>query len=92
MRHDKDRSSKWLLRNHGPALLRLDDVTDVVSCRAVPAEVVQPRQLPDGLLEVVRSSQPRPVHFVTEIATYPEKRVVEQLRRDALTVFLDRNI
>jgi len=36
--------------------------------------------LPDGLLEVVFVRDPRPVAFVVEIATYPERRVVQQLR------------
>src|SRR5947209_5127502 len=47
-----DRSSKWLIDHYAAAMLRLAGITDVISCRPVPGEVVQPRQLPDGLLEV----------------------------------------
>jgi hypothetical protein len=46
-----DTSSKWLLEHQGRAIALLGGLRDVISCRARQAEVVQPRQLPDGLLE-----------------------------------------
>lgn len=48
MREPYDRSSKWLLTHHGGAMLRLGGITNIVSCRALSAEVVQPRQLPES--------------------------------------------
>lgn len=45
-----DKSGKWLLEFQGRALVTLGGARDVVSCRALKAEVVQPSQLPDGLL------------------------------------------
>src|ERR1700730_12685787 len=85
-----DRSSKWLIENHGDAILRRAGVRDVVTCRALQAELVQPGQLPDGLLEVETASRPEPDLYVVEIATYPEERLIRQLVRDALLVYLNR--
>lgn len=85
-----DRSSKWLLDHHGASVLRLAGVTDVVSCRTVQPEVVQPRQTPDGLLEVRFAGRNDPDYFLIEIATDPQRRVSEQVLRDVLLVYLDR--
>jgi hypothetical protein len=92
MRDDKDRSSKWLIDHHGDSILRLSGVEGFRGWRPVPADVVQPRQLPDGLLEVTFPDQEVPDAFVVEIATYPERRVEEQAVRDAMLVFLDRRV
>src|SRR5207249_1624607 len=48
----------------------------------------QPRQLPDGLIEAEMRGREEPVLFLVEMATYPEKRVVEQMRGNALQVVL----
>jgi len=64
----------------------------VQSWRPLQAEVVQPRQLPDGLLEVHLEGQAEPSLFVVEIATYPEPRLAEQIIRDVMLVYLDRRV
>jgi hypothetical protein len=87
-----DRSSKWLVQHHGDALLRLAGITKVASWRPLQAELVQPAQLPDGLLEVQIEGRGNPTLFVLEIATYPEKRLIRQVVRDALLVYLNREI
>jgi hypothetical protein len=87
-----DRSSKWLLDHHADSLLRLAGIDRVESWRALPAEVVQPRQLPDSILEVQMPGQTEPDLFIIEIATYPERRVTEQVLRGALLLYLDRRI
>lgn len=87
-----DRSSKWLIQHHGDSILKLAGVEEVVSWRALPAEVVQPGQLPDGVIEVQHADSEEPAWYVVEIATYPERRVQDQLLRDALLVFLDRRV
>ena len=92
MRDDKDRSSKWMIDHHGDGLLQLAGVTGFRAWRAVQPEVVQPRQLPDGLLEVFFPDQETPDLFLVEIATYPERRAEEQALRDALLVYLDRRV
>ena len=51
-RHKFDKSTKCLIQKHGNGLLYLDGVRQVRSWRALQAELVQPRRLPDGLLEV----------------------------------------
>ncbi|OAI42273.1 hypothetical protein AYO40_00065 [Planctomycetaceae bacterium SCGC AG-212-D15] len=90
MRDDYDRSSKWILQHHGNAVLMLGGVRDIRSWRPLQADVVQPRQLPDGLLEAACGDEGTADLYVVEIATYPEDRVAEQALRDAIMVFLDR--
>src|SRR5215475_12659545 len=51
-RQDFDKSSKWMLQHHARGILFLGGIREVRQCRALQAEVVQPRRLPDGLLEV----------------------------------------
>jgi len=91
-----DRSGKWLFQHHGGAILKLGGVERIKSWRAAQAEVVQARQLPDGLLEVEferaagAQSDPVPGLYVVEIATYPERRLHEQIARDVASVYLDR--
>src|SRR5436190_22793920 len=90
--HDYDRSSKWLIQHHGDSILRLGGITDIKSWRPLQAEVVQPRQLPDGLLEVQFLGQERADYFLTEIATYPEERLDEQVLRGSMLVYLARRV
>jgi hypothetical protein len=90
MHDDYDRSSKWLIQHHGDAILRLAGVEDIESWRALQAEVVQPKQLPDGLLEVVLRGQEHPSLYIAEVATYPADRTQEQSLRDAMLVYLAR--
>jgi hypothetical protein len=75
--HDYDRGSKWMIEHFGASILRLAGVHDVTAWRALQAEVVQPRQLPDGLLEVRLAGRTEPDLFVLELATYPEPRLRE---------------
>ncbi len=81
-----DPSSKWLLEEHGAAILYLADATAVRSCKAVKAEVVQPRKLPDGLLEVRLAERKEAVLVLVEVATDPEPRVAGQLADDVRLV------
>jgi hypothetical protein len=90
--HDYDRSSKWLIQHHGDSILRLGGLRNVRSWRPLQAEVVQPRQLPDGLLEVQLQDQAEPSLVVVEIATYPEPMLSEQVVRDVMLVYLDRRV
>jgi hypothetical protein len=90
MREDKDRSGKWLLERHGDSALRLAGVTGFRAWRAVAAELVLPKQTPDGLLEVTFPDRPEPYPFLIEIATFPERRAEEQALRNALALYLQR--
>jgi hypothetical protein len=90
--HEYDKSSKWLIQHHGDSILRLAGVRDIRAWRPLQAELVQPRQLPDGLLEVELADRQGEDLFLLEIATYPEKRVHEQALRDLIMVLMARGI
>ena len=62
-------------------------VSGIRSCRALQAEVVQPRQLPDGLLEVVFEARTKPDHVLVEFATFPEKRLLDQAFDDLMLTY-----
>jgi hypothetical protein len=88
--HDYDKTSKWLIQHHGDSILRLAGVRDVVAWRPLQAELVQPRQLPDGLLEVRCAGQAEPDLYLLELATYPERRLRDQVLGDVALAYLDR--
>ncbi len=90
MRDPYDRSTKWLITHQAAALLHLGGATGFTSCRPLQGEVVAPRRLPDGLLEVGFPDAKELDLFVVEISTYPERRAEQQARDDALLVLLDR--
>jgi hypothetical protein len=71
-------------------MLWLAKVGRIENWRPAQAEVVQPRQLPDGLLEVRLQGELRDDLFLLELATYAERRVGKQLTRDLMLVYLDR--
>ena len=85
-----DKSSKWLIQHHGDSMLRLAKVKNIRAWRPAQAEVVQPRRLPDGLLEVRLEDETEDDLFLLEVATYPERRVGKQLTGDLMLVYLDR--
>ncbi|HEV3237978.1 MAG TPA: hypothetical protein VGZ25_13385, partial [Gemmataceae bacterium] len=87
-----DKSSKWLIQHHGDSILRLAGLTNVSFWRPLQAEVVQPRRLPDGLLEVRLAGETEADLFLLELATYPDRRVAEQIVRDTMLVYLDRGV
>jgi hypothetical protein len=90
--HEYDKSGKWLIQHHGDSILRLAGVNDIESWQPLQAELVQPRRLPDGLIEVRRRGESDTDLYVLEIATYPEARVVEQVVRATALVYLDRQV
>jgi ribosomal protein S17E len=87
-----DRSSKWLIDHHGDQILRLGGVEDVTAWTALAAEVVQPRQLPDGLLEVERRGRPKRELFLVEIETYADRAIDEQVMDDVMLVYQARRV
>jgi hypothetical protein len=90
--HEYDKSSKWLIQHHGDSILRMAGIVGIEAWRPLQAEVVQPRQLPDGLIEALLQGQLEPSLFVLELATYPEARIAEQVLRDMTLVYLDRRV
>jgi hypothetical protein len=92
MRHDKDRSGKWLLGHHGDSILRLSGITGFTACRAAQAEIVAPRRLPNGLLDVVFPGDLGLTPFLVEIVAYSDSRADDQVLDDVLLVALDRQV
>jgi len=90
--HEYDKSSKWLIQHHGDSILRLGGAHDIGSWRALQAELVQSRHLPDGLIEVDRPNLQAPDLYVVEIYTYPDMRAIDQIVNDVASVYLDRKI
>jgi hypothetical protein len=89
---DYDANSKWMIRHHGDSILRLAGARGIRSWKAVQAEPVHPRRLPDGMIEVRRRGQPQPVLYVLEVSAYPYARLARQAADDALLVYLVRGI
>ncbi len=85
-----DRSGKWMIQHQGNLILYFGRIHDIEEWRTSQAEVVQPRKLPDGLLEVRRRGQQNFHPVIVEIETYPEKRTVEDLIDDVMLVYQDR--
>ncbi len=82
-----DKSSKWLIQHHGGSILRLAGIEKIATWRPAQAEVVQPSQMPDGLLEVRLEGEAHDDLFLLEVSTYPERRVEDQLTRDLMLVY-----
>ena|SRR5258706_7866965 len=87
-----DRSSKWLIEHHGDQILRLAGVEDVIAWRPLVAEVVQPRQLPDGLLEVERRGRSNRDLYLIEIESYADRQIDEQVMDDVTLIYQARRV
>jgi predicted transposase YdaD len=87
-----DPSSKWMLEEQGASILYLAGERNVLSCRARKAEIVQPRKLPDGLLEARLPAKAEPSLYLVEVTTYPEERVVQQVQDDIRLVRQARGV
>jgi hypothetical protein len=92
MRQRYDASSKWLIETFARELLRLAGVGPVASVKVLPGELVQSRQLPDGLIEVRLAGRPDPVLCLIEINTYSYKATANELLDDVLLTYLSRGV
>jgi hypothetical protein len=92
MMPEYDWGSKWLIWRHGNALLRLGGARRFAAWKAVQAEPVHARRLPDGMIEVWFRGRPRPALYVLEISAYPYSRLARQAADDALLVYLTRGV
>ncbi|HZW34495.1 MAG TPA: hypothetical protein VFF52_27470 [Isosphaeraceae bacterium] len=90
--YEYDKSSKWLIKHHGDSILRLAGVEDIASWTPLQAELVEPRQFPDGVLSALESGQAEPDVYILEIASYPDARVPSQAVRDTALVLLERQV
>jgi hypothetical protein len=87
-----DKSSKWLIQHHGDSILRLAGVEEIASWTALQAELLHPRQLPDGVLSVLERGQVKPDTYIPEIAGFPDARIASQAVRDTALVLLERQV
>ncbi len=92
MRQDKDRSSKWLLGKHGGSVVKLAGITGFTSWRHLPAEVVAPRRLLDGLIELRFPGEPTPRLVLVEIESYADSTADRQVLDDLLLVAVERGV
>jgi len=77
-----DVGRKWLLHNQGKGVLLVGGLKDVERVEPMPGEIVQNRKLPDGFLQVFLRHDPKPHPVLVEVATYPEKRALDQALDD----------
>jgi hypothetical protein len=92
MRQDKDRSGKWLLTHHGDAILKLGGLTGFTAWKALQAETVAPRRLPDGLIEVRFPNKAEATLVLVEIESYPDSDGDRQVLDDLMLIALDRKV
>ncbi len=72
--------------------LRLAGLSDFTAWKPHPAELVQSRRLPDGVIEFRSPDERDPDIYILEIATFPDARLPSQAVRGAALVFLARDI
>jgi hypothetical protein len=87
-----DKISKWSIQRRGASILRMAGVEDIETWMPRQAELVLPRQLPDGVLWVRERGRTELDVYILEIATYPDARVPSQAVRDAVLSLLERNV
>jgi hypothetical protein len=92
MRQKYDAGSKWLIDAFASELLALAGVGPFTGVRPVPNEMVQARQLPDGLVEVTLADEPKPVLFLIEISTYAYTATAAQLLDDVALTYLNKRV
>jgi hypothetical protein len=89
---ERDKGSKWLIGFHADSVVRLAGIRRITAWKAVQAEPVEPRRLPDGLIEVYRRGRPRPILVALEVATYPYRRLPKQAAGYAQLIYLVRGV
>jgi hypothetical protein len=82
-----DIGSKWLLHNQGLSALVVGGLKDVQRIEPMPAEIVQNRKYPDGLLRAFLRGESKPYPVLVEVATYPERRALRQAMDDLALAF-----
>ncbi|QJW94323.1 RpnC/YadD family protein [Frigoriglobus tundricola] len=92
MRFQYDKGGKWLIEHHAGAILQLAGIGPVISVKAVPGELVQSRQLPDGLVEARLAGRSEPVLCLIEINTYSYASTANELLDDVLLTYLNRRV
>ena len=92
MRNRYDASSKWLIETFATELLQIAGVDPIASVKPVASELVQSRQLPDGLVEVTFTGRAGPVLHLIEVNTYSYASTANELLDDVLLTYLNRRV
>jgi hypothetical protein len=92
VRFQYDKGGKWLIEHHADAILRLAGIGPIVSWKPLPGELVQSRQLPDGMVEVQLEGRSAPVLCLIEINTYSYSATADELLDDVLLTYLNRRV
>lgn len=92
MRFQYDKGGKWLIEHHADAILKLAGIGPVESWKALPGELVQSRQLPDGMVEAWLAGRADPVLCLIEINTYSYSKTANELLDDVLLTYLNRRV
>lgn len=92
MRNRYDASSKWLIETFASELLRIAGVGPIASVKLLPGELIQSRQLPDGLAEVRLVGQTDPVLCLIEINTFSYAATANELLDDVMLTYLNRRV
>jgi hypothetical protein len=92
VRFQYDKGGKWLIEHHADAILKLAGIGPVVSVKPLPGELVQSRQLPDGLVEARLTGRAEPVLCLIEINTYSYTATANELLDDVLLTYLNRRV
>ncbi len=89
MRQDKDRSSKWLIARYADSILHLVGITGFARWTHLPGEVVAPRRLLDGLIELHYPDGTDSL-VLLEIESYADADADRQVLEDVAVVLLER--
>ena len=80
-----DRSSKWLIGHYGESMIWLAGERRAMSrCQAVPAEVVYPAKLPDGLFEIEFAQSGKKKLHLMEVFVYPDRKALAQIVHNSI--------
>ena len=85
-----DKSSKRLIQHPGDSILRRGGVRGIRWWRALQAELIQSRRLPDGRIEAGLRGRTEPTRFLIEISTYPYRRLSKPTMEGTIVAYLDR--
>jgi hypothetical protein len=67
--------------------LLVGGLKNVQRIEPMPAEIVQNRKWPDGLMQAFLRGKPKPYPVLIEVATYPERRALRQAMDDLALAF-----
>ena len=92
MHQGKDRGAKWLIGRQLDGILKVAGVTGFSRWQPGPAEVVAPRRIPDGWVDLFFPDDPKPVPYLIEVETYPDRSADPQVFEDIQLIRVERGV